>query len=553
MVKELIRLEDVHRAFGPVTVFENVNIRIEEGDRIGIVGHNGSGKTTLLNTISEQNPDIGEVLFAPGIRVAYLTQVRDIEDEATLEQELNRKGRQFAEIDEEIAELEASMADPSFYDGDWQPKMDRYAELQTMLAKSGGANVATRASGIIEALGLGHHPLSTPLQSLSGGERAKVALARQLVGLSEIDVLFLDEPTNHLDLPTIAWLEKFLKEFKGAIMVVSHDRYFLDRVCNNILEVQNTHVKGYKGNYSAFRSQKEMFLSTLDDSIAKSEKEVRRLNGALRSMKSANKYDKSISQKRFMLDREQNRLKWMKSIRPKKRKGLNFALQATSKSSLDVLEINKASLSFEGLKKPIFTQIEVAVSKGQKIGVVGGNGVGKTTLLRMIIGELMPDEGRVVVEPGVQIGYFHQDHRTLDFDLTPVKQIQKLKPRMDYGDVRAMLGRFQFTSEQVDTIMSKLSGGERARVALLKLLLEENNLLLLDEPTNHLDTDANEAIEEAFNQYEGSIITVSHDRWFLDQVCDTIWFLGGDGYLHIYPGNYSDLIQRKKDAYQKVQ
>ncbi|MDP7000578.1 MAG: ATP-binding cassette domain-containing protein, partial [Candidatus Poseidoniaceae archaeon] len=196
MVRELIRVDDIHRSFGPINVLEGVNLRIEEGDRIGIVGHNGAGKTTLLNTISQRNPDMGEVTYAPGLRVAYLTQIRDIDENATLEAELDRKGRQFEELDGEIAELEAAMADPAFYEGNWQVKMDRYQELQTLSAKSGGANVATRAVGILEALGLSHHPMDVPLRSLSGGERAKVALARQLVGLSEIEVLFLDEPTN---------------------------------------------------------------------------------------------------------------------------------------------------------------------------------------------------------------------------------------------------------------------------------------------------------------------------------------------------------------------
>jgi len=546
MARELIRIEDVHRAFGPVKVLDSVNLRIDDGDRIGVVGHNGAGKTTLLRTISEQDQDLGDIVFTPGLRLAFLTQIRDIDEGATLEQEINRRGRQFQELGEEITSLEAKMAEPSFYEGDWQPDIDRYQELQSMMARSGGTNVASHAQEILRALDLAHHPLDMPLASLSGGERAKVALARQLVGLSEIDVFFLDEPTNHLDLATLDWLEAFLTTFEGALLIVSHDRYFLDRVCNGIVEIQDTRAKGYPGNYSSYLQQKELFLQTLDDRIKKTQAEVKRLTGALQSMKRANKYDKSISQKRFLLARAQGELRWLKSLKPRERRGLNFRLESTEKSSLEVLDFHNASLTFEGLNRPIIKGLELAVSKAQKIGILGPNGAGKTTLLRLIQGEIKLDEGTIDVKPGVQIGYFHQDHRSLNFDMTPVDQVRLLKPRMDYGDIRSLLGRFQFTSDMVETKLSKLSGGERARVAMLKLLLEDNNLLLLDEPTNHLDTDAKEALEEALEDYEGSIITVSHDRWFLDRICDTIWELPGDGSLWIWPGNYSDYIRRKR-------
>ena len=548
LVRELIRLEDIHRAFGAVTVLDGINLRIDEGDRIGVVGHNGAGKTTLLRTISNQDQDIGDIQFAPGLRIAYLTQVRDIDEDATLDEELNRRGHQFKELEEEIATIENQMADPSFYDGDWQPVLDRYSELQALSARSGGTDVAGHAKNILEALELGHHPLEMPLSKLSGGERAKVALARQLVGLGEIDVFFLDEPTNHLDLPTLEWLETFLTKFQGAQLIVSHDRFFLDRICTHVLEIHDGNTRGYAGNYTAYLQQKELFLQTLDDRIAKSEKEIKRLTGALQSMKRANKYDKSISQKHHMLSRSQRELKWLKTLKPKERKELQFNLQSTEKSSLDVLDFKQASLKFEGQNRSILNKVEIGVRRGQKIGIVGANGSGKTTLLRIINGEIPLDDGIIDVRPGVEIGYFHQDHRTLDFDLTPIEQVQKLKPRMDYGNIRAMLGQFQFTNEMVSTPLKKLSGGERARIAMLKLLLEENNMLLLDEPTNHLDTDAKEALEETLKNYDGCIMTVSHDRWFLDQVCDTIWELPGDGTIVVCPGNYSDYLLRKGKA-----
>lgn len=546
MARELIRLDDVHKAFGSLNVLEGVKLRVDEGDRIGIVGHNGAGKTTLLRTISNQDQDIGDINFAPALRIAFLTQVRDIEEDATLEEELNRRGRQFKEIVDEITSIEASMADPTFYDGEWQQVMDRYQELQSLMARSGGGDAAGHAKQILKALDLAHHPLDISISQLSGGERAKVALARQLVGLGEIDVFFLDEPTNHLDLQTLDWLEDFLMKFKGALLIVSHDRYFLDRVCNNIVEVHSMSLHRYPGNYSAYMKQKELFLQTLDERIDKVTKEIKRLTGALKSMKRANKFDKSISQKHFMIMRSQNELKWLRSIKPRQRKALRFNLSSTQKSSLDVLDFHHANITFEGLNRPILDDVTVGVCRGQKIGVVGPNGAGKTTLLRLIMGEIKLDSGGLEVMPGVQTGYFHQDHRNIDFELTPEQQIQKMKPKMPYGDLRALLGQFQFSPGMVKTQMSKLSGGERARVAMLKLLLEENNLLLLDEPTNHLDTDAADAVEEALKEYDGAMISVSHDRWFLDQVCDTIWELKGDGSLKVWPGNYSEYIRRSQ-------
>jgi len=432
MVRELVRLDEIHRTFGPLTILEGVNLRIDEGDRIGVVGHNGAGKTTLLRTISNQDQDMGDITFAPGLRLAFLTQVRDLDEGATLEQELNRRGRQFQELEDEINEIEAKMAIPSFYEGDWQPTMDRYQELQALMARSGGGDVAGHAQEILKALDLAHHPMETKLSSLSGGEKAKVALARQLVGLKEIDLLFLDEPTNHLDLQTLDWLENFLLNFQGALLVVSHDRYFLDRVCNNIVEIQDAHSKGYPGNYTSFLKQKELFLQTLEDRIVKTQKELKRLKGAMQSMKSNNKFDKSISQKHFMIMRAERELKWLKSIKPRQRRMLNFSLQATEKSSLEVLDFHKAHLHFDGMKRPILHGLDVGVRRGQKIGVVGPNGAGKTSILRVIMGELKLDSGKLDVRPGVQVGYFHQDHRSLNFDKTPIEQIQELKPRMDY-------------------------------------------------------------------------------------------------------------------------
>ncbi len=545
MVRELITVEGVDRSFGPVDVLKDINMIVNDGDRIGIVGHNGAGKTTLLNTISEQKQDVGDIDFAPGIRLAYLTQIRDIDSNSTIEEELGRKGRQFQELEEEIAAIEAQMIDPAFYDGDWEPIIERYSELQQMLASSGGGNVAGIAKGILEELGLDKHPMDMTVSSMSGGEKAKLALARQLVGLAGVDVMFLDEPTNHLDIQTTEWLEAFLKDFQGAQLIVSHDRYFLDQVCTRIVEVDNLRAWPWKGNYSQFLRQKVATEAALGDMIHTVEKKIAATTGALKQMKRANKYDKSISAKQKMIERMQQELKALKARVPKKRKPLILSLEAIDKASMDVLQLDGATKKYDGLERPILDNQDLEVRKGDRIGIVGGNGQGKTTLLKLINGDEALTSGKRDLAPGCEIGYFHQDHATLDFNLNPVEQIQKLRPDFQYGDIRAALGRFQFSSDQVTTKLSQLSGGERARVALLKLLLEENNLLLMDEPTNHLDMDSKDTLEEALKGYEGSLITVSHDRWFLDQVVNRIWELQ-DGVVTVYYGNYTDYIRAKK-------
>jgi len=545
MVRELITVENIDRSFGAVDVLRDVNLLVKDGDRIGIVGHNGAGKTTLLNTISEQSQDAGDIKLAPGIRLAYLTQIRDIDSDKTIEEELSRKGRQFQELEDEIAEIEARMIEPEFYDGDWEGVMERYSELQQMLASSGGGNVAAIAKGILKTLGLDKHPMEMPVSKLSGGEKAKLALARQLVGLSGVDVMFLDEPTNHLDIQTTEWLEKFLKEFKGAQLIVSHDRFFLDQVCTRIVEVDNLRAWNWKGNYSQFVKQKSESEAALGDLIKNTEKKIQSTMGALAQMKRANKYDKSISAKHKMIERMQQEVKALRARVPKQRKSLIMTLDAVDKASMDVLELADACMTFEGLKKPILDNQDLEVRKGDRIGIVGGNGQGKTTLLKLINGELKLTSGKRDLAPGCAIGYFHQDHATLDFNLSPVEQIGQLRPDFQYGDIRAALGRFQFSSEQVETKLSQLSGGERARVALLKLLLEDNNLLLMDEPTNHLDMASKDTLEETLKAYTGSLITVSHDRWFLDQVVNRIWELN-DGIVKVYYGNYTDYIRAKK-------
>ena len=350
MARELINAEAVDRSFGAVDVLQDINLKVNDGDRIGIVGHNGAGKTTLLNTISEQKQDTGDVEFAPGIRLAYLTQIRDLESDSTIEEELGRKGRQFQELEDEIAAIEAQMVDPAFYEGDWELVMERYTELQQTPASSGGVTSLASPRASSSALVLTSTLWTWPSTNSPAASRPNSALARQLVGLNGIDVIFLDEPTNHLDIHTTEWLETFLTEFKGAQLIVSHDRYFLDQVCNRIVEIDNLRAWPWKGNYSQF-VQKTASEAALGDAIANIEKKIQSTMGAMQQMKRANKYDKSISAKHKMIERMQQELKALKARVPKKGKPLILSLEATDKGSMDVLSVEGGTKAFEGLDR----------------------------------------------------------------------------------------------------------------------------------------------------------------------------------------------------------
>ena len=528
---------------GGKEVLKNISLSFLPGAKIGVLGLNGAGKSTLLRIMAGIETEFqGEAWAADGIKVGYLPQEPELDPSLDVAGNVLAGMGRAKELVDRFNEVSAKFAE-EMTDDEMNAVIAEQAELQEEIDAIDGWDLERKAEIAMDALRV---PAGdADVTKLSGGEKAKLALARQLVGLAGVDVIFLDEPTNHLDIQTTEWLEGFLRDFKGAQLIVSHDRYFLDQVCTRIVEIDNLRNWNFKGNYSQYLKQKQNFLAALDDRIKTVEKKISHTQSALRSMKSANKYDKSISAKHKMIERMQQELKALKARKPKQRKGLRFNLEAADKSSNDIIELKDVSKRFDGLQRPILDKQNLEISKGDRIGIVGGNGQGKTTLLKVITGDEQVDSGERDLAPGAIIGYYHQDHRTLDFKLDPVKQVEVLRPDMQYGDIRAALGRFQFSKEQVTTPLGKLSGGERARVALLKLLLEENNLLLLDEPTNHLDMDAKETLEEALVEYDGAIVTVSHDRWFLDQVVNQIWELQ-DGIVTKYYGNYTDYIRKKK-------
>ena len=541
----LLEVEEVQKAFGPITVLEDVSFNVHEGDRIGLVGANGCGKSTLLDILSEGGQDLGEVRKVDGLRIAYVTQVRDIAEDLTIGAELERKPRQFKEIEEELRSIEAQMADPAFYDGEWQGVMDRYQELQATLTTSGGGDVSGHATAILRSLGLEHLDLTQSVSDLSGGERAKVALARSLVGVGAIDLLMLDEPTNHLDIETVEWLESYLVDYEGAMIIVSHDRFFMDKVCNRIVEIEGGESATYVGNYTESLRIKKAMRDSDEAALKTIEKKIDHTTQALQHMKRANKYDKSISSKHKMIEEMQKERKALKARMKSSPKPLHINIDAVEKSSKDMVEIKKGGLTYSGEEtKIVYEGLDLEIRKGDRLGIVGPNGSGKTSLLKVVLGEQDLSEGELDVSPGVQTGYFHQDHRSLDFTNTCVDEIAAVAPKMEYGKIRGALGRFRIEKDSAHSKIGDLSGGQRARIAILKLLLEPTNLLLLDEPTNHLDLHSKHALEEALIGYSGSMLVVSHDRYFLDRVVTGILEVK-DRTIIRHAGSYTDYLGRR--------
>ena len=444
-------------------------------------------------------------------------------------------------IEEEIAALEAKMAEPSFYDGDWQPDIDRYQELQSMMARSGGTNVASHAQEILRALDLAHHPLDIPLADLSGGERAKVALARQLVGLSEIDVFFLDEPTNHLDLPAIEWLESELKSMRTALVVVSHDRRFLENLSRSTIWLAQGTTRVLDQNFGKFEGWRDTILEQEEVERHKLDRKLATEMEWLR---------KGVTARR---KRNQGRLRALISLRKERREQrgpigqVTFTNTETTQSGKLVLEAKSISKSFG--KKPIVKKFSIRIQRGDRVGIVGPNGAGKTTLINLLTGILTPDDGRVRLGTNLEMTTLDQNREnlnpvsTLSDALTGGSEFVSVNKKNKH--VIGYMKEFLFSPEQAHTPIGVLSGGERGRLMLARALAKPSNLLILDEPTNDLDIETLDLLQEMISDYSGTVILVSHDRDFLDRTATSIICSEGNGEWIEYAGGYSDMLSQR--------
>lgn len=527
----LLRAESVTKSFGPVRVLTKADLQINEGDSIGLIGVNGAGKSTLMKILlGYEKPDTGE-LIRNTERIGYLAQFAEASAEFTVADVLGRPYGHIEHIRRRMDELDALMAEGG--DIDWNATTTEYAALEAEISRSNLDDVKKQIQSL-KKVGLSEDMMHRTMDSLSGGERTKVMLSRILIQAEDCDLLFLDEPTSHLDIDTVEWLEDFILDSHCSLVVISHDRYFLDKVTTRVSEISNGKTREYKGNYSAFIAKKMMELDRMEKEYRKYASQKRRQEEIADEMHRDQWFLTVHKTRQKMIDRMEEK------ETPEETKEITVRIQSAHKAGKNMITSKNLSVRRGG--ETIISGVNLDVHKGDKIGIFGANGQGKSTLLKAIIGEI-PSEGELWVAPGAKIGYFSQNHEHLILSFTAEEQILQVIGKDRRSEARNLLARMLLTGDQVDRPMKTLSGGERARVALTLMLLEETNLLVLDEPTNYLDIPACHAVEEALNEYDGTIIAVTHDRYFLDTVCTKMIEIK-DGCATMFSGTYSEMKGR---------
>jgi len=527
----ILKVMGLKKAFGIDELFHDVNFEVGRGDRVGFVGANGAGKTTLMKILmGQEESDAGMVQLDSADTIGYVEQQADF-GEGTLYDEFRRAFEDVIELGERKRELEKKIA----VDHD-EETMKAYSKVVEQFERLEGYDYESRIRRIAFGLGFTEAEFAKDVQHFSGGQKTRICLAKAL--LREPDFLFLDEPTNHLDIHMIEWLEGFLKSYKGGVLIISHDRYFLDKVATRIIELENKTVTSYEGNYTYFMKVKTQRRAALQSAYEKQQEHIRKTEEYIR------KYKAGIKSKQARGRQSQlNRLE--RIVLPPEEASFNyFALNTPPECAQRVAELEDVAFSFGA--HAIFSHISLLIRRGDGVALVGPNGAGKTTLLRVLVGEIEAAAGRVKIGSRVKIGYFSQQHEGLHKENTVLEEIM-YEYGIDEEQARKYLGAFLFHGDEVLRRIGDLSGGEQSRVAFLKLMLTGANFLVLDEPTNHLDIPAREAVEEALMAYPGTFLAVSHDRYFLDKVANCTLELE-DGQLTEYLGNYSYYLMKKELA-----
>lgn len=529
----ILQGKNLSKAYITTTIFNHIDFYIQEGEKIGLVGPNGAGKSTLFRCITgEEAFDEGQLMFISKCSMGYLEQMPDFAQGITLLDAVLEMFRDVFAIRDQMGRMEQAMAE---VEGDMLEKLlAQYAQITHQYEEADGFSCESKAKGIIKGLGFRDEDMAREVFYFSGGEKTRVSLARLLV--REPDLLLLDEPTNHLDLEALEWLENFLRNYKGTVLIISHDRYFLDQIASGIFELNHQTLKMYKGNYTRYlRLKAEQELSQMrayekqQQEIAETEEYIRKYKAGIKS-KQARGRMKQLS-----------RVERLENVKTNKSMTLNF--QEVSSSGDVVLDVQNLSMAFTD--KQLFAGLNLTIYKGEKVGLIGGNGVGKSTILKLITGELTAENGVIKLGSRVKVAYYDQEHRQLDPEKTIIDEIV-YGYEVTLGEARDLLAQVLFFGEEVNKKIGDLSGGEKARVALLKIILDEPNLLLMDEPSNHLDITSKEIVEDFLQEFPGTVLMVSHDRYLLDAVTSRILVLE-NGCLSNYLGNYSYYKQKKMD------
>ncbi len=532
----VMTIQNLKKSFGGNEVLHNVSLVLKEGDRLGLVGVNGCGKTTLLKILAGlDRQDEGSVTLAKGFRIGYLAQQNQAPKGKTVYEVLDDVYEPVREMEQKLRRMETDMAQAQD-EKELARLGDAYARLNDAFEKADGYAYRSLIQGVLAGLGFEKAQYAQEAALLSGGEMTRLCLARLL--LQKPDVLLLDEPTNHLDLDALNWLENYLKDYRGSLIVVSHDRFFLDRVCTGIAEILMGVMEQYTGNYTQYMTLRQERFLTREREFDAQQKEIARQQEIIRKLRAFNR-EKSIK-------RAESRVKMLNKIelkeKPQEEKQIFFHFTAARRTGDDVLSVREFSKGFDA--KKLFEHASFSLSRGDRAALIGRNGIGKSTLFKCLTGELAPDSGTVRWGANVDMGYYDQHQRSLHNDKTILDEVWDAFPRMEQTDVRGALSRFLFTGEDVFEKIGTLSGGERGRVALTKLMLQKDNLLLLDEPTNHLDMDSREVLEDALDGFEGTILAISHDRYFINRFATRVLELTPEGIL-VYEGNFDDYLAAK--------
>ncbi len=535
----VLSMQDISKSFGGDQVLQGLSFALQKGERMGLTGVNGSGKTTLLRIINgELKADDGQIHLNKDSNIGYLAQTNDIPEQMSVMDAMLDIFKEVIALEQKIADLEHAMGQAQD-DAEAIQLTNSYHRLTEQYNQMEGYAYQGEIIGVLKGLGFAESQFERRVGSFSGGEKTRLSLAKLL--LQKPDIILMDEPTNHLDLDAIAWLEGYLNDYKGTLIVISHDRYFLDHVCTSIGEIIGGRMIKYTGNYTDYQKKRAITYEAELKAFQLQQKMIEREKAIIERYRSFNR-EKSIK----AAESRQKRLDKVELLeRPVDERQIHFRFESRLRSGEEVLKVRDLSKSFDD--KTLFQHIGFDLRAGDRVALIGKNGVGKSTLFRIIMHKLHADTGFSAFGVNVDPGYFDQHHKDLNPHKTVLDNVWDSFPKLEQYEVRGALGLFLFTGDEVFKPVSQLSGGERARVMLTKLMLRQNNLLLLDEPTNHLDADSREVLETALADYTGTILAISHDRYFINQFANKI-FLMDEESITVYLGNYDDYLEKKSQA-----